>query len=339
MNHHRSLIALAFMFLPALSVRADEHNKTLELLTWTSSVYVEQRECFSCHHQTLPSLALRQAHRNGHEVDLKEIQQQTEHTHRFFEKRKEKIAKGNDVPGGAFTAGYALLLLNDNDWPADETTSALISYLEQKQQPDGRWRIGTKRPPMEYSDFTATALGVQGLQLYATHPVSTEYADAENVTALDSRVEKARRWLIETSPKHQEDRTFRLLGLFWTDASRAEIEKSVLDIIEQQRDGGGWAQETGMESDAYATGQILVALLKAGALNDHPEAVKRGIEYLRDTRLEDGSWFVQTRSRPIQKYFESGFPHEKSQFISAAATAWAEWALLLYESETNPRSN
>jgi squalene cyclase len=92
-----------------------------------------------------------------------------------------------------------------------------------------------------------------------------------------------------------------------------------------------------MNSDAYATGQILVALLKAGAVKDYPGAIKRGIEYLRKTRLDDGSWFVQTRSRPIQVYFESGFPHEKSQFISAAATSWAEWAMLLYEAETKQK--
>jgi len=334
MKTRRWIVMLSCIFTPALSLRAEEHGKTLELLTWTSSVYVEQRECFSCHHQTLPSLALRQAHRDGYEVDLEEIKHQTEHTHRFFEKRKEKISKGDGVPGGPFTAGYALLLLKDNDWPADETTEAMAQYLQQKQQPDGRWKIGTKRPPMEYSDFTATALAVRGLQLY---PPTSDDDEQEKDASIDSNVEKARQWLIDTPAKHQEDRTFRLLGLVWTQADRGEIEKAVRDIFAQQRDDGGWAQETGMESDAYATGQILVALLKAGAWKEHPDAIGRGIEFLRRTRLEDGSWFVQTHSKPIQVYFESGFPHEKSQFISAAATSWAVWAMLLYEAEAKPK--
>jgi squalene cyclase len=141
-------------------------------------------------------------------------------------------------------------------------------------------------------------------------------------------VERARNWLIETEPKHQEDRAFRMLGLVWTEAARDQIEKATLEIIEQQRDDGGWAQEAGMESDAYATGQILVALLKADALKAHPQAIGSGIEYLQKTKLDDGSWFVQTRSRPIQKYFESGFPHEKSQFISICGTCWAALAML-----------
>jgi hypothetical protein len=32
---------------------------------------------------------------------------------------------------------------------------------------------------------------------------------------------------------------------------------------------------------------------------------------------------------PIQPYFESGFPHGRNQFISAAGTNWAAMALAL----------
>ena len=36
----------------------------------------------------------------------------------------------------------------------------------------------------------------------------------------------------------------------------------------------------------------------------------------------------RTDVRPVQAYFESGFPHGKDQFISAAATNWATMALI-----------
>lgn len=39
--------------------------------------------------------------------------------------------------------------------------------------------------------------------------------------------------------------------------------------------------------------------------------------------LEDGSWLVKTRSKPVQTFFDNGGPHEESQFISIAATGWA----------------
>lgn len=36
---------------------------------------------------------------------------------------------------------------------------------------------------------------------------------------------------------------------------------------------------------------------------------------------------MATRALPFQTFFESGFPHGRSQYISAAATAWAAMAL------------
>ena len=37
---------------------------------------------------------------------------------------------------------------------------------------------------------------------------------------------------------------------------------------------------------------------------------------------------VKRHAAAIQKYFESGFPHEKSQFISICGTCWASLALM-----------
>jgi len=82
-----------------------------------------------------------------------------------------------------------------------------------------------------------------------------------------------------------------------------------------------------MESDAYATGQALVALRESGVLPPADPAIRRGVEYLLRTQFADGSWFVKSRAVPIQVYFESGFPHGADQWISAAATAWAVSAL------------
>jgi hypothetical protein len=50
---------------------------------------------------------------------------------------------------------------------------------------------------------------------------------------------------------------------------------------------------------------------------------------LLKTQQADGTWHVVTRSKPIQTYFETGFPHGKDQFISSAATGWAATALAL----------
>jgi hypothetical protein len=57
------------------------------------------------------------------------------------------------------------------------------------------------------------------------------------------------------------------------------------------------------------------------------------VEYLLKTQLDDGSWHVASRAVKFQPYFQSGFPHDHDQWISASATAWATMALS-YAAET-----
>jgi hypothetical protein len=80
------------------------------------------------------------------------------------------------------------------------------------------------------------------------------------------------------------------------------------------------------EPDAYATGQTLHALHVSGMLATDP-VYRRGADFLLRTQLEDGTWFVRSRGFGFQPFAEFGFPHGKSQFISAAATSWAVMAL------------
>jgi hypothetical protein len=85
----------------------------------------------------------------------------------------------------------------------------------------------------------------------------------------------------------------------------------------------------GMTSDAYATGTALVTLHETGHLPTSDPRFRNGAVFLLRTQHDDGSWRVATRSKPIQVYFESGFPHSKDQFISISATSWAATSLLL----------
>lgn len=59
---------------------------------------------------------------------------------------------------------------------------------------------------------------------------------------------------------------------------------------------------------------------------DYP-AIASGCRYLIQSQLTDGTWHVATHAKPIQLYYESGFPHGKDQFISITATGWAVMAL------------
>ena len=71
-----------------------------------------------------------------------------------------------------------------------------------------------------------------------------------------------------------------------------------------------------MNSDAYATGMVLVALEQGIGMPVSDRVYRRGVAYLLDTQESDGSWFVHKRAAASNAYFDSGFPYGKFQFIS-----------------------
>ena len=105
------------------------------------------------------------------------------------------------------------------------------------------------------------------------------------------------------------------------------MDRVAKDLLAEQRPDGGWAQLSTLASDAYATGQALVALSESHSLPVAATAYQRGVQFLLKSQLADGSWHVRTRTLPVQPYFDSDFPHGPDQFISAAATSWATMAL------------
>ena len=113
---------------------------------------------------------------------------------------------------------------------------------------------------------------------------------------------------------------------------RHALAPHVRALVAAQRADGGWAQLPRLGSDAYATGQALVALQRAGGLDASHPSVRRGLAYLLSQQREDGSWLVETRLHEQDlvspPYFETGFPHGPHQIISAMGTTWAAMALL-----------
>jgi N-acyl-D-amino-acid deacylase len=275
--------------------------------------------CISCHHQSLPALALSLAKDNKIPVDEKLAQEQTSATTRILRNKCQLLLQGAGTPD-VLDAGYFLAGLAASGQPRSEATDALVHFLALKQNQDGSWRPTFYRPPMNVSPFTATALSVHGL---------VQFAPPGRKREMSQRIDKARAWLQSTRPNSTEDYSFQLLGLLWAGASPKTSAGAATDLLSQQRPDGGWAQLPHRKSDAYATGLALVALRRAAVLEFRDQACRRGAEYLLKTQCADGSWFVESRSLPIQPYFESGFPHGRSQFIACAATSWATMALML----------
>ena len=114
----------------------------------------------------------------------------------------------------------------------------------------------------------------------------------------------------------------------WSSAPDRTRTPAARDILKrQQKTDGGWSQNPHLAPDAYATGLALYALHETGQLSASDPAYTRGVEFLRKTQFEDGSWYVRSRAPKFQPYFQSGFPYDHDQWISAIATAYAVMAL------------
>jgi N-acyl-D-amino-acid deacylase len=222
------------------------------------------------------------------------------------------------IPGGVDTIGVMLAGLAAAHYPRDPATDALARYLERRQAADGGWRVAADRPPIESSSMAITAWAIRGLRAYAPIPQKDSYQRS---------IARGVEWLRRQQPTTTEDHVFQLLGSVWAGESASPRRDAAGRLLALQRADGGWGQIPTLPSDAYATGQALTALAQSGAVSPATAAYQRGVRFLLTTQMRDGSWHVRTRAIPVQPYFESGFPHERDQFISAAATNWAVMAL------------
>ncbi len=292
-------------------------SRGLGLVQSAAENYPTHRDCFSCHHQTLPVFAIVTARAHGVEVDRDVLEAQADFTHESFLERVTDMKAGRGIGGGAMTVGYGLWALDLAGRKPDEVTEAMVAYLLKTQKPEGHWTTHGRRPPLEESVVTSTVLSAVGMRTFA--------APGRRV-AVDRAVARALAWLEDAPETCQEDRNFRLWGLHRLGASPEAVHKARAAVLATQRDDGGWSPRDDMASDAYATGQTLALLVATGLAPSDP-AARRGAALLRKTQLPDGSWKVETRSKPVQVYFDNGDPHGKDLFISTPATCWAVAAL------------
>jgi N-acyl-D-amino-acid deacylase len=329
----RILAALVSVLVVTAVVRADEApsvkaavEKAVKRLEIGVANYPKHRQCFSCHHQAMAVFSLTAAKERGFVVDDDLLKTQITFSLKTF-RNQSQIAKGRGVGGEVTSVVYALATFATAGYPRDETTDALAEYLLVRQSKDGSWPVPVfgDRPPTMGSLFTNVGLAVSVLKHYG--PDEEPEGAEDRQKRVDAALDKARAWLQANEPASTEDKVFQLRGLVDAGVEAKDVAVARERLLKEQHEDGSWAQLPDKDGDAYATGTVLVALRKAGLDVSH-EAYQKGAKYLLDSQKEDGAWIVQTRSKPLQPFFDNGDPGGKSQFISFAATGWAVLALL-----------
>jgi N-acyl-D-amino-acid deacylase len=281
--------------------------------------FPERTSCISCHHNALPAIAASTARRKGIEIDEAHARANLDHIVEFFTASMPRMMLGDPAVGGeALTAGYVQVALARENHPLDAMTATITRWLIARQMPDGHWLgNGLNRPPSEYSFISHTAMAAAGLTSYDIPGLRSQ---------IEQSLRRAQQWLLAAEPRSAEERGMRLMGLVWTKAPRPRVESAIRDVRARQEADGGWSQFGRTAPDAYATGLSLYALCVAG-VPPTDDSYKRGVAFLLRTQYQDGTWLVKTHSFPVQRYFESGFPFGRHQWISTAGTSWASLAI------------
>ena len=296
-------------------------SKAISLIQKSQQDWLKKETCSSCHHQLLTEIPVSMARTRGLALDEQTARTVTAASFAFLQDL-DAIAQGSEYIDVTFDA-LTLVTADFAGIAPSASTAFSAGFIASQQQTDGGWRTIDQRPPQSHSRFGVTAASIRAVQLYLPDTLKREKA---------LRVQRARQWLTRNRPASTEDRTFQLLGLKWTGASKPEIRAAANELLSQQRPDGGWSQISRLDSDAYATGQVLFALKQAAGVDPRSSAFQRGIQFLLSTQKTDGSWLVKTRLHPpaplSPPYFETTFPYGRDQFVSIMATTWAASALL-----------
>ncbi len=306
-------------------------GKTAEESVQTFRRHASRQDCLSCHQQQLPLAALGLARTRHLGVDASVLAHQTELARRDLatasvspaDPRITEMAVALEPtfhPEATVFAGYAALGFHFQQLPGDTLTDALVHLLVTMQHADGHWTMNLPRPPIQASPIGATALAVYTLRSYGPPARQRE---------IDGCLARARAWLAGARAESNEERVHQLLGLAWAGGKKSTLHRLAASLTSAQRPDGGWSQLAGLESDAYATGQALYALMESGRAAAKDVTVRRGVEFLLKTQLPDGTWHVRRRAHPFQPPMSSGFPHGADGWISSAASSWAAMALTL----------
>ncbi len=298
---------------------------SLPLVQRADAAFTANSGCISCHNNSLAAMSVSLARKRGFPINEDVAAAQVQTNVKFLESNRDKLHQGAIFPVGdtvgEFILAFLLIGLEAEGYKPDLNTDAAAMYILSRQRPNGEWLspAADTRPPICLTYIGQSVLSMRALQLYAPKTNHAAYEKAIKLTAS---------WLAKVQSQSNEDRSWRVAGLAWAATDRPATQKAIAELLAAQRSDGGWADLPTLPSSSYATGKSLAAL-RIAAFPTSDAAYQRGLKFLLNTQLEDGSWYTKTRALGFQPFFDANFPHGYDQWVSAAGTSWAAIALTL----------
>jgi len=293
-------------------------EQSIALLQRSSAEFFKQSGCVACHHQDATAFTVRAARAAGIPLDEAVARERVNVMKSSLgsaqELQLEGVAESTSIQSNHLAGLWA------SGYNPDIVTDAAVVNVVSGQYTDGHWQpnIPGVRSPTGAGRIVWTAEGVLALERYGIPARAAEFRE---------RATRASAWLQKATPHNTYEHALQLLALSAAGVRKDAVKKVADSLLAQQRSDGGWAGNPNLDSDAHSTGVALHALRESGFLSTADLAHRRGVQYLLSTQYPDGSWHVRSRAVPFQPYFQSGFPFEHDQWISAAATGWAAEAV------------
>lgn len=312
--------ALISMRAPAANDVPTAVASALGFLTEKTLAWKEDHSCASCHHAPMMLWSAELARGKGYAVDEDAVA-----TVRGWLLNPDNDARLLPAPDGPadrdlFAPAAALATLALRAGPQDDAAEAAIARFAKNyvthQERDGSTLIN--------GAFTGTAPILEGGAI-GTLLASLAYGP---VPGAEAEARRGAVWLaVYDAPPTQQELALRMLVAARSGHAEA-LPTLAAPLLALQRGDGGWAQTTARASDAYATGQALVALAAAGQ-GPKSDAVLRGLRFLLDTQRPAGDWPMLSRN------IKAGdtAPRENEPIV-AAGTGWALLGIL---SVTEPK--
>ena len=306
---------------PAGSAAGDTSRaveRSLALLERSSAGLFKQSGCTACHHQDATAFAVRAARSAKLRVDEAAASERLNVMKSMLGSAQELAIQG--ILEGSNIQANHLRGLAAAGFPAGIITDSAVAGIIPAQSSDGHWpqSNGFVRSPTSEGAIAWTADALLALRAYTIPARRAEF---------EGRIAQAAGWLLGTKPRSTEQKASVLLAVSAAGTQKERVRSIADSLLREQHVDGGWGGNPNLSSDAHSTGKALYALREAGRITAGDPSHRRAVQYLLRTQYPDGSWYVRSRAVGFQPYFQSGFPFEHDQWISAAGTAWAAEAI------------
>jgi Squalene-hopene cyclase C-terminal domain len=319
-------------------------ERSLPFIEQKGVAWMGDRGCVTCHQTTFLVWTHAEAKRRGLAVDERKLSEWTNWA-------LLKVISGEDGSTSQGADTFSQLLLGRDPRAALTAKPAkwnrtidpyenVLKDLLKDQTANGSWEAGGQsgNPPDIPTGWALYALAAREELLKAddaTNPSKNANPGlvrifTANNQALPKSRDRALAWYKTVKEDKARDLNEQLVVRLLVEKTYGKLERvkeRIRDLAVRQNADGGWTANPALnkESDAFATGQSLYALIRSGVAVDDP-AIQKGRDFLLKAQRKDGSWEVLTPT--FHPKTGKGRDANTDAVYTYWGTAWAALGLL-----------